>query len=323
MAGTITHAYFANDLYDRLDKNTKNNLSNYKENLKTYAQGHDIFFFTFNFLNHKTKKIGNYMHKNNTKDFFKNIVLYIKDNNLQNNYEIMSFLYGYICHYALDSTVHPYVTYKTGIYKKKDKSTYKYNAKHSELESYIDAYMIKKKENTIPNKFKIHKFCFNTKVSKELSNLMDYVFYKTYKFKHISAYFKEGIFNMKILYRLLRYDPFKIKMKTYNLVDKITPNSFKKISPISYAYNLNKDVYYLNLDHKKWCHPRYKDETYSYSFLDLYDNALNMAIDIINKVNKILYENNSIKNLDEMFTNISFSSGKDCNDKTKNKYFEY
>ena len=128
---------------------------------------------------------------------------------------------------------------------------------------------------------------------------------------------------MKVLYRLLRYDPFKIKMKTYNLVDKITPNSFKKLSPISYAYDLNKDIYYLNLDHKKWCHPRYKNETYNYSFLDLYDNALNMAIDIINKVNKILYENDSIKNLDKIFTNISFSSGKDCNDKNKNKYFEY
>ena len=322
MAGTITHAYFANDLYERLDNKTKKNLFKYKENLKTYAQGHDIFFFTLNIINHKTKKIGNYMHKHNTRDFFKNIITYIIDNNLQNNYEIISFLYGYICHYCLDLTVHPYVTYKCGIFNKKKKDTFKYNGKHSDLESYIDAYYINKNEKIIPNKFKIHNFCFNTKVSKELSNLIDDVYYKTYGFKHMSIYIKQGIFNMKYSYRLLRYDPFKIKKKTYIFVDKITPKSFMKFSPISYAYDLNNNDNNLNLKHKKWNHPRVKDEIYNYSFLDLYDNALNMALDIINKVNGILYNNKSTNNLDKIFLNISFSSGKDCNDKTKNRYFE-
>ena len=325
MAGTITHAYFAKDLYSKFDRNTKENLKNYTENLKTYSQGHDIFFFTLNILNYKQRKIGNYMHKNKTRDFFINMITYIKDNNLQNNYEIMSFLYGYIAHYCLDSTVHPYVTYKTGIFNKKKKETYKYNAKHSELESYIDAYMIKTKENILPNKFKIHKFCFNTKVSKELSKLIDYTFKKTYNFNNMSIYVKEGIKNMKISYRLLRYDPYKIKKKIYKAVDKILPKTIKKTSPISFAYNINnKDTnYYLNLDHKKWTHPRYKEEIYTYSFIDLYNNALKQALDIIKKVNDILYNNKPISNLNKIFLNISFASGKDCNDKTKNKYFEY
>ena len=279
--------------------------------------------FTFNFLNHKEKNIASFMHKNDTKKFFINLVTYIKDNNLQENYEIMSFLYGFICHYALDSTVHPYVTYKCGLFKKEDKNTYKYNSKHSDLESYIDAYMINKNEKIKPNKFKIHKFCFNTKVSKELSKLIDDVFLKTYNYKHMSIYVKEGIFNMKTSYRLLRYDPFSIKKKMYLNIDKILPKSIKKLSPISYAYELNNDAYYLNLDHKKWCHPRYKEEIYNYSFLDLYDNALSMALDIIKDVNDVLYKNKSLKQLDKTFLNISFSSGKDCNDKKKNKYFEY
>ena len=323
MAGTITHAFFANDLFNKLDKDTQNNLSKYKENLKTYAQGHDIFFFTSNIINHKTKKIGLYMHKNNTKDFFINIVTYIKENKLQNNYEIMSFLYGYICHYSLDVCVHPYVTYKSGVFKKDDKKTHKYNAKHNNLESYVDAYFINKNINVFPGKFKIHKFCFNTKVSKELSKLIDEVYYKTYGFKHMSLYIKEGIFNMRISYGLLRYDPFSIKKKTYNLLDGITPKSFFKFSPVSYAYDLNKNEYYLNLNHKKWCHPRYKDETYTYSFIDLYNNALDMAGNIINNVNKVLYENENINSLDKVFLNLSFASGKDCNDKTKNKFFEF
>lgn len=321
MAGTITHAYFALDVYDKFDNKTKNNLKNYKENLKTYGQGHDIFFFCTNFT--KQKKIGNYFHKNKTKDFFINIVKYIYDNNLQNDYEIMSYLYGYICHYSLDLTIHPFVTYKCGIFKKKKKETYKYNAKHSDMESYIDAYMINTRENIEPNKFKIHKFCFNTKVSNKLSNMIDYVFEETYNLKHISFYYKQGIFNMKKLYRLLRYDPYKLKKQIYNIFDKITGNGIKKMYPISLAYNLNNNEYYLNLNHNKWNHARYNEEEYTYSVIDLYNISLDLAINIINSVNDILYNKKNIKDLDKIFLNLSFSSGKDCNDKTKNKYFEY
>ena len=323
MAGTMTHAYFAVDLYDKLDNKTKNNIKNYKENLKTYSQGHDIFSFTFNFINHKTKNIGSYMHKNNTRNFFKNMIIYIKNNNLQNNYEIMSFLYGQIAHYCLDLTVHPYVTYKSGIYCKEKIETLKYKSKHSNLESYIDAYFINERENIVPNKFKIHKFCFNTKISKELSKLIDEVYFKTYGFRHISTYIKRGIKNMKFLYMLLRYDPHKIKKKLYIFFDKIKPKKMENFSPISYAYNLDNNDNNLNLTHKKWCHPRVKDEIYSYSFLDLYKNALALCIDIINDVNDILYNNKSIKNLDNIFLNLSYSSGKDCLDNRKNKYFEF
>ncbi len=321
MAGTITHAYFVLDVYDKLDNKTKKNLYKYKENLKTYGQGHDLFFFCTNFT--KQKNIGNYFHKNETKNFFINMIKYIHNNKLQNNYEIMAYLYGYICHYSLDLTIHPYVTYKCGIFKKGNKETYKYNSKHSDMESYIDAYMINKKENIEPNKFKIHKFCFNTKVSHTLSTMIDYIYEETYNLKHISFYYKQGIFNTKILYRLLRYDPYKIKKYLYKTFDKISTKGIKKTYPISFAYNLNNNDYYLNLNHNKWNHAKYKEEVYTYSVIDLYNNALKLAVNIINNVNDVLYNNKNMKILDKVFLNLSFSSGKNCNDKTKNKYFEY
>ena len=56
---------------------------------------------------------------------------------------------------------------------------------------------------------------------------------------------------------------------------------------------------------------------------NLYNKALDEAYDIISAVDKVIYENKDIKYLDKYFLNLSFSSGKDCNDKTKNKYFEY
>lgn len=320
MAGTITHAYFADDLYQKFDYNIQNNLIEYKENLKTYSQGHDIFFFTTNIHNYKTKKIGNYMHRHNTKDFFKNMILYIKNNNLENNYEIISFLYGNIYHYCLDSTVHPYIIYKAGIFNKKKKETYKYNSKHNEIESYIDAYFINKNEHIEPNKYKLK---FNTKVSKELKKMVDEVYKKTYNFNHMSLYLKQGLFNMKISYGILKYDPHKIKKKLYTKLDKITKENSKKFAHNSYAYELNNNDYYLNLKHKTWNHPRYKDEKHDESFVDLYNEALEKALVIIKGVNDFLYNNKDEKILDKLFLNLSYYSGKDCNDKAKNKYFEF
>lgn len=325
MAGTITHAYFALDVYNKFDDKLKERLKNYKENLKTYSQGPDILFFSINYKNFKkVKKIGNYVHKHNTKDFFINMVSYIKENNLENNNDILTFLYGYIMHYALDTKVHPYVIHKAGIFNKKKKDTYKYNSKHSDIESYIDAYMINYHENIKPNKFKIHKFCFNSnKISKDLSAVIDYTFDKTYGFKKLSTYYKQGLFFMKHSYHFLRYDPHGIKNKLYRFIDRIHSRSIKDFYPITYSYELNKNDYYLNLCNNKWCHPRYNNEIYTESFIDLYNNAVDNAVYMINKVNEVLFENKDIKILNDVFLNLSLTSGKECNDKGKNRYFEY
>ena len=168
-----------------------------------------------------------------------------------------------------------------------------------------------------------HKFCFNTTVSTELEELINYTMYKTYKFNNMGKLFKNGIINMKIIYRLFRYDPIGYKKNIYKFSDVFLPKNIKKTYTNSYSYKLNKNNYYLNLNNKKWCHPRYKNEVYNDSFIDLYDKALMMALNTIKQVNKVLYKNENIKTLDNVFLNISMTSGKNCNDKTKNKYFEF
>lgn len=50
---------------------------------------------------------------------------------------------------------------------------------------------------------------------------------------------------------------------------------------------------------------------------------MNNAVYMINKVNEVLFENKDIKILNDVFLNLSLTSGKECNDKGKNRYFEY
>ena len=59
------------------------------------------------------------------------------------------------------------------------------------------------------------------------------------------------------------------------------------------------------------------------SFFDLYNNATNEALRIINGVNEVLFNNKNIEFLDDYFLNLSFITGKDCSDKARNQYFEF
>ena len=92
MAGTMTHAFFAEDMSKKIKFNRE-----YLNNLKAFSQGHDMYFFVIK-KRKNGKKIGNYFHNNNSRDFFINMINYIKENHLYKNDEVLSYLYGYINH---------------------------------------------------------------------------------------------------------------------------------------------------------------------------------------------------------------------------------
>ena len=57
MPSTITHSYFCDDVYDKLDKSLQKKLSKNYDMMKIFAQGPDPYFF-YNFhLTPRSKKI--------------------------------------------------------------------------------------------------------------------------------------------------------------------------------------------------------------------------------------------------------------------------
>ena len=202
MSSSITHAYFGIDVYHKLDKEYAKKIDlNY---LKIFAQGSDPFMFYNLFIGTKAKEINNIqkiIHTKKTNLFFKNNIKYIIDHNLSNNTEILTYLYGYICHYYLDLYTHPYIYYKSGIFNPKDKTTYKYNAIHQKYEYLIDLYFITQKEKTPYYKFKPHKFLFSTKeISPSLAELIDNTLYETYTYQNSAKYYVKSLNYMYIFY---------------------------------------------------------------------------------------------------------------------------
>ena len=128
---------------------------------------------------------------------------------------------------------------------------------------------------------------------------------------------------MKVINRLFRYDKFGIKRIGYIILDKLLPKKQLKKEQLSYYINYKKKLHYLNIEKNEWNHPMDQYETYNYSFIELYHIALNKAIKTIRDVNSIIYDKTDIKTLDKTFENLSYKTGKDCNDDRVLQYFEY
>lgn len=326
MAGTITHAYFALDLYDRLSIRSKELLIDYKEDLKFFAQNTDILFF-YNITNFKSGKqvreFGYRSQKIKTYEFFSTLINYIKYNGHQYSPSVMAYLYGMLSHYVLDSIVHPFIIYKTGNFNKNDKSTYKYNHLHNEMESYFDNYLLTLRNGINPHKFKCYQFCFNShEFDTDLIEVIDFTYKEVFGISNFHEYYSKAGKQMRFFYRVFRYDPTGCKKAFYQIIDWICPKSLLRKVPLSYHINKKGKKEFLNLEHKKWYNPTDKRTKSNESLLELYTKALGKTTKMIQEINQYLYYDEKI-NLKKVIGNLSYETGKDCDKKRELKYFEF
>lgn len=327
MPALITHDIFAKEVYKRLDQKIIDKISREKIIYQTFAQSHDYLFY-YKSLNHKKNKkinfLGKIAHRRKTQDYFFNIIRFIKKYHLENYQPDVAYLFGSITHYILDSTCHPLIFYKTGIYNPKEKETYKYKGLHSLMERNIDAIYYKKYYDKDLNSCNISKeIIMNPKLSIDLITLINKAYEETYNEKNVGLYYKRGIANGKLLYTLFINDKKGHKYNLYNCIDAITHNRFGYLH--CYSTSLKTEKKYLNLEHKTWNHPSIKEKTYNYSFDDLFNQSIDKCLKVINAVYKVLYENKDINTLLDIIPNISYGTGL-CLDKNKpnsNKKMQY
>ena len=81
MPSTITHAYFGEDLFNKIPKESKNIITNEKKSLMMFSQSMDslMFYNIYNlFPGKKIRNLSSTFHNNKTDDFFSNLITYMK-----------------------------------------------------------------------------------------------------------------------------------------------------------------------------------------------------------------------------------------------------
>lgn len=290
MPNIITHYLFAESVKHEI-KNQKT-LAAIKEYPNEYiigSNGPDFFFF-YHFFSQKAADVrfrnyGSVLHSSHVNDFYQLAIEAMHKENDPDVQEAMcSYIAGHLCHWALDSTAHPYIFYRTGDCKGYSASL------HHRFESMMDTMMLKKLLDT-----DIRKFHFPSLTRSGL--ISDRVITNVYK-PIIKAVFNDDITQQDIrdalndwekLQRWL-YDPKGLKIKIIKQYEKI------KHQPWLFSGNvvpvrIDERYDILNENHSLWKYPADPTRESHESFMDLFEKACLLAgkcINVMDNVNECL-----------------------------------
>ena len=125
MPTTYAHDLFGKMVYHRLDPEIQEKIKKYQITYQIGVHGPDILFYVRPFHKNRFNQMAHRLHREEATGFFeRGRELYQKTG----NEEILVYLLGFICHFMLDSTCHPYISE----YMKKT------GARHDEIETEFD-----------------------------------------------------------------------------------------------------------------------------------------------------------------------------------------
>lgn len=299
MPSYISHCIFA----DEVNKNVKKEyqrivLNNYNSYIYG-AQGPDLYFYYHSLPTQdgKNKKeiyhFGSYAHDNKINDCFK--VLF-EETKKELNPILISYSFGYICHHALDSIVHPYVYYMVG----------NDDGKHRFYEKEMDAGYLKVFNYSI-KKYDYHKVLT---LKKEEKMIISNAFYK------MSKIFDSPLINLDIIKDMVDdirkamifvYDSNGKKYKFVSMLEKllkIGPSATSVMVPTKYDEQFDA----LNQKHQIWKYRNSNIERHE-DCIELFIKAIEKANRVIDKFIKYLEDKADVEEVLNEIGNLSYNSG--------------
>ncbi len=316
MPSIVTHHIFAKEVAKKQNWESKLSFPHYL----IFAQSFDNLFY-YQFLTPwKGKEIREFGEEAQTKNinlYFKNIIEYIKENHLEQNKELLSYLYGSLCHYKLDEHCHPFVIYHSGI----PKINKKYRGLHEKMEVNLDAYMYELKEGKKLYKQSLANTLLpKVKFSQELIKGLDETFIKTFQKENMGIIYEKSVKTGNLLLKYGVTDKTGIKKQIYKIKDTILPHKKRKYEYLSFHVT-NIDPIYQNKEHHVWHHP-VTNKPSTKSFEDLYNDALKEVRVLINTIELYWQEKVTMSNVLEKIGNNSYTTGLPCEEKKPFQYFK-
>ncbi len=265
MPAASTHYIFSKDLINLL-KEKEIEISN-KSMFYLGAQGPDLFFYDKGgFTKDSLTSFGSIMHIKKIYEVVSFIFGYSADDE-----DLKSYFYGYLAHYALDSTMHPFIDY----FAMKVLSESDNNVAHREVESCIDFIMLERTDSV----YDVYKhLCITKKDSEKLASMYSEMFSEILgidieKKKIISA-----IGDCPRMLKLLK--PSKPKIIVARLLSKIIkPLRAASANIIRDNHSFKADI--ENAQEGSYFNPKSGEAIEGGGLFDIYDMALKKAVDMI------------------------------------------
>ena len=153
MPAIYAHDLFGKKVYEKASAHIQSIIDTYPDCFRIGLQGPDILFFYQPLKKHPINRLGNQLHQQKVSVFLEQVRPILDEKGLHSPEG--AYILGFICHYMLDSTCHPYIEEtikKTGI-------------GHIEIESEFEK-MVMRKDGLDPITYPIGDFVI---VSEEAS----------------------------------------------------------------------------------------------------------------------------------------------------------
>lgn len=318
MPGFVTHYLFGEEIYHQLKCNFQK--KNLFYNRSAYAfglQGPDLFFYYLPSYALHRHNLGALAHTTEPRAFFRRLLeSYGRLSSAADRGIAEAYISGFLGHYLLDTTCHPYIYAMTHYHDKKEKS---YFSRHAYLETEIDTELLARKRHKTPCEFHAADTIQLTFAQKRVIAGLLYDAYH-YAFPELSIHRSTmwmGIISLPLGMRIL-HDETGQKKVLFRFMEKHFLG-YPLFSPLIPSDTLFFRTDPFNLRHASWKNPWDATRVSTESFFDLYEKSSARCLTMMRKLHTLLHtepkselqKQLTLEFLKE-YGNLSFHSGLDA-----------
>lgn len=276
MAGFATHDIFGREVIEKVsDDMLKSILKKHIGVFGIGCQGPDLFLYNLPMhVGNGEKNLGSRMHNEGSSKFFAYLLWTIWNTE---DYEFMedglSYLYGALAHYTLDTMMHPYIYARIGFDPSIPYSRRATAGIHHRLEAAIDAKMIAVKEDMLPSRYQpLNSITINKEEKKALSELLSRTVSKSY---HIRVR-KENVTSSLKMMRMIVCSFYGCSEKHKKRLERLEGTFFEDYLCsnflVSDEYIKKRKI--MNTENEEWLNPWELTVISKDSVWEIYDNAV-------------------------------------------------
>lgn len=269
MPACITHNLFAADVLSRLEKPDTDKCA-----WAWGAQGPDFLFCHryFKTMRDKTLKTlqeyGSMLHKTSPSKTLEAMRRFVS---AHDNPVYRSYVLGFVCHYSLDSTAHPYVNARAAVLAQ-ERENETPGTMHGEIEAALDTIVLRWKTGKLPGEVRLgDMFPKNEGVQRMTARLYREVLFEVYGADVPEEALYQAAKDAHLLFAACS-DRTGLKRSLFNIIEKGRPHHITShLVPVTE----DPEVDFANTAHNEWVH---NGEAHTEDFFQLYDKALDLAV---------------------------------------------
>ena len=191
--------------------------------------------------------------------------------------ELFSYLAGFLCHYQLDQTAHPYIIYFTGLYDGTE-ATLPNRGNHMRLEHALDWRELRRWGKSLSDRPITRDILRLRALPESLRDGLNAAYERVYGWRNVWAELNRAIGDQRRFYALAQ-DPSGVLDAVLRRVDN--GRSHRDLTAISYHGKACEGVDVENEAHRLWRHPCDGTIESRESFAELTDRAAQKAAAMI------------------------------------------